>query len=280
MKRFFLFFFFAFAVLLQAGAQGGPFFSEDKCTATRQSRQGAACYDGVLFQFHNANGVVEVFDLSRGVKLDEIVRPEVARQHCNTVAFGRKRWAKGDRFPLIYVSTERDDRILVCRITENSGRFSIETVQNILLPKSEEMGLYFPNSIIDGRGRHLWLSGYARNSWQKASDGNHLRYIRFALPDPHAGDVTIDFAKKQREFTLPFTYATQGVVFHKGRICQAYGVPKETIMFRVINPRNGKIVSEKRSAELGVADEPEGTFVYRNRLAVVTILGDCYYVEK
>ena len=144
MKRFFLFFFFAFAVLLQAGAQDGPFFSEGKCTATGQSRQGAACYDGVLFQFHNANGVVEVFDLSRGVKLDEIVRPEVAKQHCNTVAFGRKRWAKGDRFPLIYVSTERDDRILVCRITENSGRFSIETVQNIFLPKARKWDFISP----------------------------------------------------------------------------------------------------------------------------------------
>ncbi len=280
MKRQLLPFILLIFNLVHLHAQSTPFFSEGPCTVTRQSRQGAACYDGVLFQFHNANGVIEIFDLNRGTKIDEIIRPEVATQHCNTVAFGHERWAKGDRFPLIYVSTERDGRILVCRITEQNGHFAIDNVQNILLPTSEAMGLFFPNSIIDGKGKHLWLSGYSMNSWQKPIDDNHLRYIRFALPDPHDGDVTIDFAKKQHEFTLPFTYATQGVVFHKRRICQAYGVPKETIKFRIIKPRNGKIISEKDSEELGITDEPEGTFIHKGRLAVVTINGDCYYVGR
>ena len=264
---------------LYASAQATPFFSEGQCTSTKESRQGAACYDGILFQFHNANDIIEIFDLNKGLKTGEIAQSPSPKQHCNTVAFGKKKWVKTDRFPLIYISTERDERILVCRIKETNGGFSIETVQNIFLPTSEDMGLYFPNSIIDGRHNYLYLSGYTQNSWQQPIDGNQLRYIQLPLPDPHAGDITLDLSKPQHEFTLPFTYATQGVVVHKGRICQAYGTSKRNIIFRKINPRNGRVTLQRNAEELGFEIEPEGTFIYKGRLAVVTIFGDCYFIE-
>lgn len=265
--------------LTAAQAQVKPYMQEGP-NPTQEARQGSCASGKYFFQFHNANGTIEIYNLKTRQRLQIISQPPVKSQHCNTVCFGAVKYDKADRLPLLYVSTERDSKILVYRILGEDGNMSLQTVQTLTLPPCEEMGLYFPNSVIDGQGKKLWLSGFSCNSWQKPDGGNHLRYIELPLPDVRQGDVTIDLGQKLSEFTLPFTYATQGIVYHRGRIIQAYGVRHQTNLIRIIDPQSGKVERTYYPHKLDMDQEPEGCFIYKGKPMISTVEGDLYFVRQ
>lgn len=242
---------------------------------TRQARQGAAAACGILFQFHNANDVVDIIDLNTKQKLQEIHFPAIKEHHCNNVNFSTQKYDKRDKFPLLYVSTERGSAILVYRVLLNNGKYDLQKVQTITIPSQEELGIYYPNSIIDGKHKALWLSGYSRNSFMDNKNGNHLRYVKFPLPDFHK-DAKIEVSQKIDEFTTPWVFATQGVVYFKGKFYHSCGVHPGDRLLRIINPKKKKIERVLYTAPKGMTAEPEGTFIYNHHVMAVTIKGDVY----
>ncbi len=279
MKHLFCLFLLA-GLLPTLRAQVKPYMTEEPFTSTKQPRQGAACYGKLLFQFHNANPLIEIYDLKQRRRIQQIELPPEPVIHCNNVNFGSRKFDRKDKLPLLYVSSERDQRIVVYRVTESNGRYAVQKVQTITLPNSDEASYYYTNLIVDGKNNKLWITGYTRHSWNKADNGNQLRYVQFELPDVSAGDVSLDYAQCISEFRLPFRVATQGAVIHKGRICQAFGCKQQETNFIIINPRTGQVEQEYGIGLAGITEEPEGTFVYRNKLMVVTCVpGNIYYVS-
>ena len=279
MKKAILSMLLTLGLTISSHAQVKPYMSEGP-SPTKEARQGSCAYGNYFFQFHNSNATIEIFNLQTKQKLQTIEQTPVTAQHCNTVCFGTQKWNKGNRFPVLYVSTERDQKILVYRILGDDGQFNIQTVQTIYLPTCDAMGVYFPNPAIDGKGNKLWLTGFNLNSWKKSDGGNHIRYIQLPLPDLKGGDVTLDLNKKISEFTLPFTYATQGLVFHKGKIIQAYGASNNTNIVRVLNPKTGKVEKEFYPHKFGMDEEPEGTFIYKNKPMISSVQGNLFFVDQ
>lgn len=242
---------------------------------TKQARQGAAAANGILFQFHNANDAVDIIDLNTKQKLQEIHFPAIKEHHCNNVNFSTQKYDKHDKFPLLYVSTERGSAILVYRVLLNNGKYDLQKVQTITIPSQEELGIYYPNSIIDGKHKALWLSGYSRNSFMDNKNGNHLRYVKFPLPDFHK-DAKIEVSQKTDEFTTPWVFATQGVVYFKGKFYHSCGVHDKDRLLRIINPKKKKIERVLYTTPKGMTAEPEGTFIHNGHIMAVTISGDVY----
>ncbi len=279
MKKIVLFV-FMFGFLVGIHAQVNPFMTEEPFTSTKQSRQGAACYKNLLFQFHNANTLIEIFDLKQQKRIQEIVLPSEPVIHCNNANFGSKKYDSKDKFPLLYVSSERDQRIITYRVTESNGKYDVQKVQTMYLPNSDDASYYYTNLVVDGKGNKLWITGYTRHSWNKPDNGNQLRYAQFELPDVSEGDVKLDYKNCVSQFNLPFRIATQGAVFHKGKICQAFGCRQNETNFIIIDPKTGTIEKEYSIGGAGITEEPEGTFVYKNKLMVVTCdPGNIYYVK-
>lgn len=247
---------------------------------TKEARQGSCAYKDYFFQFHNANCMVEIYNLKTKRHLQTIEQTPISAQHCNTVMFSKEKWDKRDRFPVIYVSTERDGKILVYRVLGEDGNMSFQTVQTIFLPACEDMGLYYPNPAIDSKHQKLWLTGFSCNTWKKAVPGNVVRYIQLPLPPLKGGDATLNLGQKLREFTLPFTYATQGLIYHKDKIIQSYGTDRNTNRVRIINPQSGKIEREYLPHKYGLDDEPEGTFMYKGRIMFSTVQGNLYFADQ
>ena len=260
-------------------AQVKPFMTEERVTLTKQPRQGAACYKNLLFQFRNANPLIEIYDLKQQKRIQQIELEPEPVIHCNNGNFGKKKFDKKDKFPLLYVSSERDQRIITYRVTESNGKYAVQKVQTIYLPNSDEASYYYTNLIVNGKDNKLWITGYTRHSWNKADNGNQLRYVQFELPDVKEGDVTLDYKNCVSEFCLPFRVATQGAIFYKGKLCQAFGCKQDETNFIIINPKTGKVEKEYSIGGAGITEEPEGTIVYKNKLLVVFVTGNIYYVS-
>lgn len=247
-------------------------------SSTKESRQGAAAFDGILFQFHNSNDVVDVYEIATGRKLQEIKLTRYAENHCNNVNFSSQKFSRKDRFPLLYVSTERANATFVYRVIEQDGQFSLLKIQTIHLPLPETMGLYFPNCIIDSKSNSYWLSGYSQNSWKSPANNNHLRYIRFRLPDFRKGDATIQIADALQEFTAQWVYATQGVFIKGKRIYHSSGIEKDNILLRVINTKTGRIEKAYHPFAKGITSEPEGAFLLNGHPTIACQNGHVYQI--
>lgn len=279
MKRFAFTFLFGMMVAAMA-AQITPYMTEQPFTGTKEPRQGAAAYKNLLFQFHNANPLIEIYDLKAKNRIGEIRLEPEKIIHCNNANFSTWKVNKNDPFPVLYLSSERDQRIMAYRITNTSGKWAIEKLQTIYLPNKDEASVYFTNLILNAKKKTVWITGYTRNDWRNPIEGNKVRYIEMKLPELSAGDVHLDYKDCLSQFSLPHYVATQGAVFYKGKIWQAYGINKTNNFFFIINPETGKIERRFSMAQAGSIEEPEGTFVYKGKMMVVTCNpGNIYYVK-
>ena len=256
-----------------------PYMTQPPFTGTKESRQGGAAYKNIYFQLHNANPLIEIFNLKTKQKIQEIRLTPEKVIHCNNANFGPYKM-KGDKFPLLYISSERDQRIDVYRVQENGGVYSVKKIQTIKLPDKDVASQYFTNLILDNKNKTVWITGYTRNFWNKADDGNQLRYIQLRLPKPEDGDVSLSYEDRVSEFYLPFYIATQGAFLHKGKIHQAFGIARgNDNIFRVINPHTGTIEQEYTMYGVDVHEEPEAAIFYKGKPMVITVRGNHYWVK-
>ena len=255
-------------------------YMQQPASSTTDSRQGAVCYDSILFQFHNNNKIIDVIDLKNQKKLQEISYPETTANHANNAVFGIERYAAGDRFPLLYLSRNKNNGIYIYRITGTDGNFSLQKVQTFDINATTD-SYYYPDAMIDCEGGYMWFVGYTKDNWQTddGSGNNLVKYAKMRLPKLAEGNLTLSFSNALQVFTIPWTYATQGSVFYNGKIHQMFGITGGTNRYRIINTETGKIEYETNPYKFGMDNEPENMFIYNGKLMFSTIEGALYYAD-
>lgn len=235
--------------------------------------QGGACYDKYYFQGYAGNAAIGVYDLEKKTAICKIDIPEPAASaniHVNTINFGSHRLYEDDYFPLLYVCSGYTEKvngipcsfIYVYRIIKKTNKshtekFSAELVQTITL---KDFGVW-TEGIIDND--HDWL-------WIKY--GGYI-FAPFIIPNIDNGNVTIQKEDALSSFAIEgqsFTSSNQGHLYHDNKILLVSGISPNTqkLAYIVINTLTHTRELVIDLAEIGLRDEPENVFFYKNQLMI------------
>ena len=255
-------------------------FKQTHQTARGASRQGAAIFDKYLFQFHNANRTIAIYDMETQQLIEEIhTDTESKTYHCNNAGFGTARLAKSDFFPLLYVSMEniKEHKVLVFRI-QKEEHFKISCVQTITFPTPDEIGVYYPNMVLNNEKKELIQMGYKLNSFNSNTPNNRIEIVRYKLPTLEEGDVILKADDILGRFHIPCVSATQGAFCKKGKIYQVYGAPEGDwgIHFQCINLKKQKVEILEDLKAKGFPTEPEGFSVYKGSFICCGVDGSVF----
>ena len=255
-------------------------FTEQPGSKRPDSNQGSVVVGDFLFQFRDHNAAIDVYHLPDGENVYSIPMEYTKTFHNNNVEASAFYYGKDDEFPVIYAGQENkaEHKVIAYRIWREGDRFDKEIVQIINLPAPVEMGVYFPNIILDPQAGKLYVTGYSANSWKSAGYGNGLVLLEFELPSPFAGreiDLTTKQILSRRNF--PFRVATQGASIRNGRIYQVYGVPNYGPTSLVCTDlASGRVLWDRDLPTCGIDSEPEGLSFYKDELIVTDVKGNVY----
>lgn len=278
MKKILLILSFAMLAAWSADAQ---FFKQvfqetpsEKCPG---SRQGGVAMGDCIFQFMDGAPAIDVFSLKKGKHLQRIKLEGRRTWHCNNACVSDIYLVKGDRYPLVYVSQEHKEEHCICsfRITENKGVFSAELVQRIILPEPVQMGVWYPNLVLDNEKGELYVTGYSRASWNDARSGNGLQLLRFSLPAAGYGEVTLGTTEILSRRNYAFRLATQGAVIKEGKMYQVYGMAGDSAIV-CYDLETGRELWSRDLTLAGIPNEPESLFFSGKTLYCVDVKGFVY----
>lgn len=240
-----------------------------QCTVA--SAQGAACYGKYLIQCFAGNTAMEVFDLEEKMYVTKIKSPYPGtKTHANTAFFGNQRVSPDDYFPLLYICSGYSSnvnkkpcsfihayRIIKYDNADGSEGWNAEYVFTITLSGFGS----WTEGVIDNDNNILWVKDRG------------CYFSSFKMPNYEDGNVTINRDEASTTFTVgtqPFTSSNQGHLFNDNKILIVSGKSSETdtIAFIVINT-----VAQTRElvidlAEIGLSNEPENLFFYRDQLMI------------
>lgn len=261
-----------------AAAQTFEKLYTEEVIGDRKHCQGATGIGNVIFQFYDGAPAIDIYDLSTGKALGSVALEGKKTYHCNNAVVSSTYYRQGDEFPLIYVSQENkaEHLILVFRITrDKNGTFAADVVQKIILPAPIEMGLYYPNVVMDLDAGELIITGFTWESWNKPTRGNSLQFVKFKTPSAASSQVTLSTADILDRWTDEFLLATQGAAIKGGMLYQVYGGPP-TQFICCYNLATKNLVWKYDLIESGVPNEPEGLFIIRDTIYVVDVLKNVY----
>lgn len=252
-------------------------FFETHSREQKYNIQGASITDGKLFQLHDGNKPIVVYDMKDGAFVCEIEVEPTKTWHNNTASFSNVYYEDGDTYPLLYVSQEniKEHKAVVYRIKDvKGGGMSAEIVQTIIFPEPIEMGLYYPNLALDLDAGYLYLTGFSWASWNKPERGNAVQLLRFRLPSPKEGPVVKFWTKDILErYCFDFKVATQGAAIRGGKLYQVFGGPGYSYLV-CTDLSTG---TEEFKSELnGIPGEPEGLGFHNDRIIVSCNDGEVY----
>lgn len=127
------------------------------------SQQGAAAFGDYLFQF-TAEMICDIYDLKNKKYIGKVVGDASPIKHCDTVCFGIEKYDSDDSFPVIYISgaliglDEKESYIWVYRILNDNNVWSLNLVQTIVTPTTNEIGCC-PDALISKKDGYLWIVG-------------------------------------------------------------------------------------------------------------------------
>ena len=239
--------------------------------------QGASIAEGKLFQLHDRNTPMVVYDMADGRFVQEIAVDTVRTWHNNTASFSNVKYEEVDPFPLLYASQEniREHKAVVYRIKEGEdGALEAGIVQTIIFPEPIEMGLYYPNPALDLEAGFLYLTDFSWESWKKPERGNAVQILRFRLPSPKEGPLVKFWTKDiLARYCTDFKLATQGATIQGGKLYQVFGMPGESCLLCTDLSTGDEVF---RSELNGIPGEPEGLGVYDGHLIVSCNDGNVY----
>lgn len=252
-------------------------FYETHSREQKYNIQGASIAGGKLFQLHDGNKPIVVYDMKKGGFVCEIEVEPVKTWHNNTASFSDFFFDKGDAYPLLYASQEniKEHKAVVYRIKEaRDGSMTAEIVQTIIFPEPVEMGLYYPNLALDLDAGFLYLTGFSWASWNKPERGNAVQILRFRLPSPKEGPVVKLWTKDiLSRYCFDFKVATQGATVQCGKLYQVFGGPGNSCLVCTDLSTGEEIF---KSGLNGIPGEPEGLGVWKGRLIVSCNDGEVY----
>ena len=157
-----------------------------------QSYQGMAIWDDYLVSLQNT-GQATIYRL-QGSGLQKLRQFPLASQtkenHANVAFFGKERYNKSDRFPLLYVSQCSKQKYKgmkdVCFVERISLTEAPQLVQTIVLDDPDGLFGYALQWMIDAK--HNRLIGYG-NTIENLGPGNRWRTMIFPLPKLSAGPI-------------------------------------------------------------------------------------------
>ena len=252
-------------------------FFETHSREQKYNIQGASITDGKLFQLHDGNQPIVVYDMKNGAFICEIEVEPTKTWHNNTASFSDIYYEDGDEYPLLYVSQEniKEHKAVVFRIKDvKGGGMSAEIVQTIIFPEPIEMGLYYPNLALDLDAGYLYLTGFSWASWNKPERGNAVQLLRFRLPSPKEGPVVKFWTKDILErYCFDFKVATQGAAIRGGKLYQVFGGPGNSC---IVCTDLSTGTEEFKSELNGIPGEPEGLGFHNDRIIVSCNDGEVY----
>ena len=278
MKRIFLTIVLAIFMAEPANSQVfEPVFQQKPSESLPGSRQGGVAIDGMLFQFMDGAPAIDVFSLKKGEHLQRIPLEGHKTWHCNNACVSDTYLQKGDKYPLIYVSQENKAEHCICvfRISGKKGSFSAELVQKIILPTPVQMGLWYPNLVLDNDKGELYITGYSRESWKDARSGNGLQVLKFRLPAVSEGETAISTTEILDRRLYAFRLATQGAVIKNGRMYQVYGMAGDSA-FVCYDLESGAELWSKDLTAAGIPNEPESLYFNGKELYCTDVKGIVY----
>ena len=257
-------------------------FKQTHKTTGDGSRQGAAIFNKYLFQCHNANRTMAIYDMETLQLIEEIHTDTASKTyHCNNAGFGTARFDKSDFFPLLYVSMEniKEHKVLVFRI-QKGEHFKVSCVQIITFPNPDEIGVYYPNMVLNNEKGELIQMGDNQNSYKSNTPDNSIEIVRYKLPSLNEGNVMLKADDILGRFNIPCITATQGAFCKKGKIYQVSGGPggEWGIHFQCINLKKQKVEILDDLEAQGFPTEPEGFSVYKDAFICCGINGGVYKI--
>ncbi|MBR1632255.1 MAG: hypothetical protein IJ686_00665 [Bacteroidales bacterium] len=231
----------------------------------------ADCFGNLLFQFHSQNSKpsgdfhgVTIMDLKTGSPLQFIYLGFNQNYHNSSINFSTRKFAPGDRFPLLYASENYAPnnfyKILVYRVRDLSVAYSLDVVQTLVMPSPVALGILYPHAFLDEDGEHIWIEAYS-------ADQTETVFFKFVLPDFVDG-TTMPLGRPLLTFRIPRKQVTdQAICMHGGKFWQVVGLPHEAWL-RIINPLSGTVERDINLVEEGLAYEPEGVFFWKGKLCV------------
>ena len=252
-------------------------FFETHSREQKYNIQGASIAGGKLFQLHDGNKPIVVYDMKDGAFVSEIEVEPTKTWHNNTAQFSDIYYEKGDAYPLLYASQEniKEHKAVVHRITaDKDGALTSEIVQTIIFPEPIEMGLYYPNLALDLDAGFLYLTGFSWASWNKSERCNAVQILRFRLPSPKEGPVIKLWTKDILErYCTDFKVATQGATIYGGKLYQVFGGPGNSCLVCTDLSTGEELFKSELN---GIPGEPEGLGIYKGRLIVSCNDGEVY----
>lgn len=227
--------------------------------------QGAAMCGRYFVQLHSDNRELEIYDVESKSIIGSLSLGDNGA-HANSAAFSTHRAAETDLLPLLYVQTTGEMMKILCyRIAGNVGSFTISLVQTILLPAGDEL-MYHPSCAIDPTTNELILYGYAKNSYQDATDNESI-IARCVLPSPNSPSFRLTTNSVKDVFRVPFVWVFQGGCAYGGKLYATYGNTATEAGLLQIDLLKKAVTSRLDFSFLGEV-EPEGIGVYDNKLWV------------
>ena len=252
-------------------------FFESHSREMKYNIQGASVAFGKLFQLHDGNKPIVIYDMKDGSFEREVIVEPVKTWHNNTASFSDARFEGNDPYPLLYASQEniKEHKAVVYRFTEGQdGTLKATIVQTIIFPEPIEMGLYYPNLALDTESGFLYLTGFSRESWKDPARGNGVQILRFRLPSPKEGPVIKLWTKDiLARYCFDFKLATQGAAIHGDKLYQVFGMPKESCLVCTDLSTGEEIFRYELN---GIPGEPEGLGIHDGHLIVSCNDGHVY----
>jgi hypothetical protein len=187
--------------------------------------------------------------------------------HNSSITFGKKKFSRGDRFPLLYASENYAPneyyKVIVYRVMETGDQnapYSLEVVQTINMPDPHENEILYPHCFYDRDGNCFWIEAYSLDKKENV-------YTRYKLPRFKAGS-TVDMGKPLRTFRLPRDPKTDQAIYKRGdRMYQVVGARK-TGKLRVIDVNEGTLLKVINLNDMGLIHEPEAVFFHKDDLYI------------
>ena len=244
---------------------------------SRGATQGCACYGGYLFAANDYMSQISIYDLSTNQLVNVITFEENTQLHCNTIAFGRWKYNDADFSPCLYISQENANhrKCMVFQVTYNGSAFSLTKVQEIHYPTLNGSGLYYPNCMIDAQNGVMYIMSYSTNSFQQ-DDATKLIILKYNLPLPSAGDVTLLESGLLDKKEVPSEYATQGGFINYGKLYQVFGAPPQTYLIVRQVGGDWTLCNRIPLSTIGIAYEPEATCFNDDNLFIIDVANQVF----
>ena len=233
------------------------------------STQAGTNYGNYFFQFFDEKFGCNIYDLEHKTFIQSTTVTDASTWHNNSASFGSEFYDENDEFPVVYLGEIDDNCVVVARIVNDNGVYSLLNVQKI----SWNTAITLPEACIDIAHNRLIRIGYTESGFVE-SPTNKIVVTVFNLPSLSAGDIVLNDTDAIESFELPFKSSFQGCFYHNDKIYIAFG-SSETATLRVIDMSAKQFVTEVLIAvpafgTLGNA-EPEGLFLWNGHICCNTV---------